>query len=265
MGDCVIVEGGTELGRDHFPWAAQDELNVGDNYLYKFGIDLARACKWFYRVKRWHVVAVCSALRIPTSGSPSDATWSFSFDFQFNVFFEDPETFEALGHKTANDVRESDLVANSYVDSLNFTTETTQSDFNHIDDDPEATNIGHYVTNFTSANAGGRSKSCSFYFVPWFMRWNGGAFWLPFTCNISDPDFSVTTSFQASASATGSLSVDGVTTPWWARQFHTTAPYDEFTGYSVTMTPKEYWPYATTAGLPVYDTTTGAELRDPFS
>lgn len=39
----------------------------------------------------------------------------------------------------------------------------------------------------------------------------------------------------------------------------------------IAITPAEYWPYATSPtaenpdGLPVYDTSTGAQLRDPFS
>jgi hypothetical protein len=31
------------------------------------------------------------------------------------------------------------------------------------------------------------------------------------------------------------------------------------------LTAAEYWPYANSLGLPVYDTATGAQLVDPFS
>lgn len=33
----------------------------------------------------------------------------------------------------------------------------------------------------------------------------------------------------------------------------------------LTMSPTQWWPYRTSGGLPVYDTTTGAQIRDPFS
>lgn len=35
--------------------------------------------------------------------------------------------------------------------------------------------------------------------------------------------------------------------------------------YSYHAAPIEYWPYATTSGDPVYDTSTGAQINDPLS
>lgn len=35
--------------------------------------------------------------------------------------------------------------------------------------------------------------------------------------------------------------------------------------FNFTLSPKEFWPYKNSQGQPIYDTTTGAQLNDPFS
>jgi len=43
----------------------------------------------------------------------------------------------------------------------------------------------------------------------------------------------------------------------------TSFPPTSFTFTSFDLSPAEYWPYANSGGLPIWDTITGAQLRDP--
>jgi hypothetical protein len=68
----------------------------------------------------------------------------------------------------------------------------------------------------------------------------------------------------------GSMSILGHTIPLYltnttAHQIDLTSQLASNYACTMTLTPKEYWPYSTSTGQPVYDTVTGAQLNDPFN
>jgi hypothetical protein len=91
-----------------------------------------------------------------------------------------------------------------------------------------------------------------------------------FRSNLHGPFFfdSLLTSHQKTSlsdPSVGSLTIMGVNLPLYF--FDTTlSPHYTASGISASFTldPLEYWPFANRLGQPVFDTSTGAQINDPF-
>ena len=104
MGTRVAIIGGSQAGRDHFPYAIADlgAAAKGQGTSRPFALALDQMMKWYYRVSRWKVEIEGSYRSIVVSPA-STTTHSFYLDFDW-AFTRDvstdpedgfvPETFE---------------------------------------------------------------------------------------------------------------------------------------------------------------------------
>ncbi len=188
-------------------------------------LTLAQFAWMFYRVKKWRVHG--SATRTPPfPGSPQ----SYSWDWQAMIGdgAGDPE-----GIDPSILTRESDLVLSPTINS------------NDNMGDPDGGNVGIQLFDSVGFDSTIRCRI--------FASLFSGA--------IGEFISTVEPGTPTATPIVGKIVIQGVDA---TLIFYRGISSSTFSG-TFTIEPSEYWPYATKAGDPVYDTSTGAQLADPFS
>lgn len=216
--------------RDHFPFPVYDAtfddlLGVGDGEYAPVLMTPAQALFFFFVCKNWRYTS-------------SEINW------QGGTYTYSPLTFDT----TRTQARESDLVVNSFLDQ-----------------------------NTVIQQAGGNLAYA--YFLPFIAIdpsavWSSGiypvfevGFWEKDSDDVlPNPEFDarvLTTYDRGRAGVTGgTLSIVNALGTINLGLYKKSP--DDFAA-DIVMECIEYWPYATKSGDPVYDTATGARLRDPLS
>lgn len=235
MGDRVAIIGGKTTGRDHFPFPVEtiDDSDVGpqpDN-VYPYGFNVDNACLAYYRVKKWQI-DVNLTRTVPDPPNPDIVE-----PIVGTYYAEAGATIDNGTVITDGYDRESDLVVPRVTASSD---NATTSNFRMFATDDEFSNpIGKRIV--------------------WAGTLGEGPIYPMFYIDADSPG-------GPSTLTDPSTGHGGSVLNWLGNSF---TLYSADTGYAGTIDvyPVEYWPYATKppASLPVYDTSTGAQLRDPLS
>lgn len=241
MSDRVAIIGGSTSGRDHFPFAITDSGSSLPIQTFPFGLSLADFASLFYKVKTWRTEITVSW----TGVGPIGYTGGVTVVWRPIVF---PQFPSELG--PYEPTRESDLVLPRGLDwswdhdegyssdgPVIISADFTGDDFSGYAIEVDYNNNAHFfddlfwpqvVISVFSAD-GNRANT-----------WEAAL-----TRHVGDFTFLGTETVPLNAAAlSGGLGI---------------------TDCEVIMTVEDYWPYATTTGEPVYDTSTGEILRSPFS
>lgn len=226
MADRVAIIGGSTVGRDHFPFPVPD-LTGGSSYI--IALSLADIATAFFKVRKWRV-----------HGSLTSASGTANFDWIATI---GDDVSADVGSQASTITTESKLVLSPFLDS--------GDDIDGVDG--SLYEIGMFTF---FADVAARYSSGSFYPAFFARVYSGTAIG---TVLDTRPTF---VSSPVASSVVAKVIINGhdyVFTMYVGSAF--------IGGVSGTFTiePSEYWPYATKAGLPVYNTSTGAQLRDPFS
>jgi hypothetical protein len=272
--------GSQVVGRDHFPFPIQDigtetsglYNDVGDGRFYPAVVALAEACQWCYLIKKWRF----------------DLTFDYSVGYAVAFDYQHKWTPHGENDVPEDNIlptRESDLVlprwgsgepGNTLLELGFDNSLSIGTDVNDFD----LTNISHSVSN--DDHSGELLIQLAFghdVFGSRFASWKDGLVPKVYiilnttenaaTTGYLETEFFSTTTFPNSVGAmtAGTISAPIKTTPTSVVVPH----YRELSNVQVSITPVEYWPYATKPsddhpdGEDVYDTATGAQLRDPLS
>ncbi len=283
MADRVAIIGGNTAGRDHFPFPIKDigsetggfYTDVGDGRFHPAVIGLSEAAQWCYLVKKWHFELTCDYSVGYGDGSLAGSA-ALSFDY---VHKWTPHEENDVPGDNVLPTRESDLVLPRWgalgpngVITLRF------NNFVNLADAPgdfDITNVSSSVSNddgsgedllllsFTHEVFGSRFSSWASGLAPSVLV-NLATTERTVTSGYLETDYFSSTVFSEDAGTftIGSISVPLKEDGAGAIPF---LHYRELTNVFVSITPLEFWPYATKAGAPVYDTSTGEQLADPFS
>lgn len=252
-GSRVAIIGGSTAGRDHFPFAVPDidAPTVAAWGFWPQAISLDEAMEWFWRIKTWRLTGEfsCDVHIDDGEGNIEDGTITVELTAGGNhILTSSPATREAD--------RVIELGASGGETNEEGITTVPSGD---------TPIIAFNEASILRVGAG-----------EW-MYYSGGQFYPGMWVSLgvamegyivaSDNGYTVsiplggvrTTASDVSISVNGHSLYLGVS--------------DDSSGLvtvsningSFALDPLEYWPYATKAGLPVYDTATGAQLNDPLS
>jgi hypothetical protein len=258
MSDRVAIIGGSTVGRDHFPY-----INIAEDFTsswgplteYPFRVDLDHAMRWFYLVRKWQLVMDIT-YQIVTSGTydAGGHTANLTVTLEPNVYDAD--------FNSRQPVREADLVSDRRIGYF----------FNFImpaDDPSSGAGVSGYSNSFPP-ELGLEFALALFFGVP---KYSAGdfVFRFDFAFNWSNVGF-ISYAELTEEGPLASFFVDdqevGLSI---ANEVVGLGTEYNVTAFSASLLPSEFWPYATKPsvdhpdGLPVYDTATGARLRDPLS
>ncbi len=230
MADRVAIIGGKTSGWDHFPFPVPEVGGVGGlGTVYPFDagtISIAEWCLAYYRVKQWQIDV--DITRSVSMTPPYHSVGTFYANAGELVFTSGAPTSDPF-------TRESDLVvprgitATDGITTSNFAMFCSQDEYDRgtLASLPEG-RIARLVGEFSAM--------------------------LVIECEVSGGPSTVVDPTHHAAAILHFLGQD----------YQLYSNDADWSG-DITISPSEYWPYATKAGLPVYDTSTGAQLRDPFS
>lgn len=270
MSERVAIIGGSTAGRDHFPFPVLENVEATD---HPIGLDVNRACLWFYIVKRWSFEMTFLYRVINNDPSPDTV-----HEGAGHVFFEfEPYVMREEGAPLP--VREADLVLPRFSTRLVFALRSDGTLTVPLESG-EAVPFAIFNQSGSASYNDGSGEDFLFgelYFDMSFLHWptsggfEDGTINPLFVLNIdsSAGDNRMTTS---AAGGTPSTQVRLDSTRSNLIELDLLGPDDlGGTQYAVHfediiyINPVSYWPYATKAGLPVYNTGTGAIINDPFS
>ncbi len=232
----VAIVCGTVSGKDHFPFIIQsvpaEEVGMGTIFPLAFSIE--EVCLMFYRVKRFSIAV---DLEYTDPDDPDNPDYPIIIA---NTFFADAGGI--LG-SVSGYTSESDLVFPRYTIAGD---NTTTSNF-QICSTPYEYSNGVVEGNTSTPAIRQRVVEHAGLLYPSFVIESDVSDG-PGTAN---PDFTDSGAFLKLPF----ISPSDLAIP------------SGRPGYSghITVDAVEYWPYATKAGLAVYNTSTGAQLRDPLS
>jgi hypothetical protein len=261
VSDRVAIIGGKTPGRDHFPHpATAPSTTIAAGYPYlQPRVSLAQMCKLFYRVKRWSITWTASGVVHGTiSMQVQDYVWR-------NSTGVDP----ANPSQAVLATRESDLIVGNTARRINLWFENRPTGYAPFSTPPIASDVSGHVSGYGSGGWPHGLTQHSLEVSYANPRYVGGPAPFAFGLNagglLSGPSYSiqysVDTTGMASPVSVGGVTVDGIAVATLYRAGSKT----DLGSMQVAIAIAEYWPYATKAGLPVYDTATGAQLRDPLS
>jgi hypothetical protein len=247
----VAFIAGSTSGRDHFPQPAIDGGFLGtdvypDEY-YPLGLSLTQAMKWTWLVKQWSM------------------TGTVTFD-----------ATNLLDSSVTNFTATYDVVLNPYdnVFSFNISTESSLVNLFGIvvqsgTADVDPANAGFFENGLGMLD----SSYPSFVFhddllhpeIDYSAQIDG-----QLADPMSDTFFSLIISTRKTVGtgdfAAGGIVIDGHALPVYYDLSNTNnCTLSNVQFEPIIVAPSEYWPYATKAGDPVYDTSTGAQIADPLS
>jgi hypothetical protein len=276
MGDRVAFIGGSISGRDHFPFPIKDaSVASGFEKFYPISVGISNISKWFWRVKQWRIDGSITFSGVGLHAT-QNVTWSFSSllvssraDYRevFLVGLGDPGNDDDY-----TSVIDTSLVSPSQLQTFtvggsDFFTFTLDSGLFEIiawqyddDDNPLPKALwdgGNFKpTLFVRLNFSG-----SYYHItPGTDAGNAVVHW------------NTDNAGSGTAGSDQTLPVDGVSAPLKTKYDALNSNFRiDFVSHNLHVTPADFFPYATKpsddfpAGEDVYDTATGAQLRDPLS
>lgn len=225
MSDRVAIIGGETEGWDHFPFAVTED-NESDLTKEGFSGDLNRMSRLFWVVKKWRVTAY---LELLTDGGSDILDIEADFDVTDALIYSDDYQI----------TREADLV------------------------------LGQSL--IWSASDGDNSLIVTF--NPNFLtKQEGDNFFFPVIIHAFNESNETTLQNTGRDLEEGGPVPDTSTDPDTSVNFGGCENFAYYylagrtlSALQLSMAPIEYWPYATKAGLPVYDTSDGSVLNDPLS
>lgn len=264
MSDRVATIGGSTAGRDHFPYTASPNIadigspSTGDYTQYPLGVDLSKACKWFYLVKWW-------ALSIAVDYSIYDNDGNFVGSSSGTLYVEVSLPVNENGTFTAPS-REAELIyppANPW--GIRIGGGTIQ------DNGSAATRAFNWAFSSDITHVSGQFAGGALLFLFYLSRspvWDGSVFRFFSKINAvaGDLDYSKFFSDGSSGSSAGDTTVDGEIYPV-NKEGAGTAGYGTLyilDAITASFNPVEWWPYKNNNGDPVYDTSDGSVLNDPL-
>lgn len=231
---------------------------VGPDTDYFAGVDYETIVKWYYRVKKWRLTIPYTS---SASANGSDSSCSSAISGP-----DDPETSQS-----ASLVTEANLVCISPQGGALLTPESDSD----TDSGPNS---------FCNTSVGYGFTSDAFSFLS-FIRKSGGLYYPEIFLNVS---LSASADFNDVDGAgedirtilTRNVGGDPISIDWtidgqnfsrngnlFTSSFNTgggtTSATCDFG--TIDLTPIEYWPYNPGSGGPIWDASTGSQLRDPFS
>jgi hypothetical protein len=283
MSDRVAIIGGSEVGRDHFPFPVKNRTalslpaNVfGTGAYYPLIFDEDTMCSHFYRVKKWHFSLQLSARLANGYIDPAHHENGFTFDsgavyvdFDFELKIDDPTTNYVP-------TRESDLViSRDPGEDLYFEVLIGANDISSVTDDSDHFSISNViVNNYVFDDGSGEALfGCVFNFgfnYGQAMVWNAGHTCL-FSFAIGGDDgedcgtyylipgfetMNVGDKGQAYLGTQPTL-IRGAVQDEHHRRHLDTVDLQVFAA--------EYWPYAARDNSPIYNIYDGSQLQDPLS
>lgn len=279
MSDRVAYFVGNTSGRDHLPWPTISAAQLSDlGYLRTTGVTLATIMAMAWRVKKWNVAASSANVSGTVTSNPGALTETVSSTFAIPTF--NVEVFSGASPATrerqlVSTFRISENIGFRNLQSAGFkgsvsqnVTETTTYDNNSAIPDHETVTVqsGLSVNGLLFGNQDDFE----------YVMFDGSLFYPRIELAGRLNGFFSTVIFGVVADGTnGSLTVNiGLGTVTFPLKIQMTqirgahgALSSTTTGGSIalTMTAVEFWPYANSEGLPVYDSGTGAQINDPFS
>lgn len=268
---------GNTKDRDHAHYFIYNNLISGGDNVNPFTLDNVMSLLW--RVKTFHVVA--SALSVSgTVTRTSDMTvWSFgptAYPFTLPNFFlkrksghtpsNDPTTFVLTtdeqhlfdGFYTHGG---TDYTINAPTHDRGFYTDPYDGDFVYISTNEDPTSVPHGTIRWDATlkelwTVG--VLPLNFTATPWVSLINDG----------SGRGVTVTASVGGSDGGSSSFVMNGCSLTSELRgggspDIGYTVDTLDFTG-AIDCTASEYFPFNDSTGMPIYDTSTGALLNDPF-
>lgn len=275
----VAIIGGTTPGRDHFPFPVTDSDgdafgHFGNHTVYPLDFELSDAMYLWARVKRWHFeVTVYYQIVTGTDDGMGGETWDFGPTQNAGCSFKFRLPLDHFPSAPTPPTMESDLVLTPelvYAMELNLGGTFTDSVFD--------------VTDYSDFNTDVSGVPFAFRltFVPypvWHPDTGKFTFYIECVCGSNDQTASTSklpddSDYPALLNEDfcilNSAGVDFGDFTFGARATENIAEAErsgeiKFVDMQLTIQAQEFWPYATRAGDPVYNTTTGAQIRDPLS
>lgn len=256
--DRVAIIGGSTSGRDHFPWPVPDGAFIATAtypaQYFPLSLSLVDAMKWVWKVKKWKLAG---AITFDVTRASDSTTATYTVTYDLNVYGFDSHDFLPLD-------RESKLVILYGV--FVFDGDTTFSGGFAGAPTPEFFDNGMGILNSDYPSM--VSNEDLFYpQIDFVAQIDGnpdppeaGTF---FRVRLTTRNVDVDILDDPSTIEEG-ISIDGHPLPLFCSVNTDNATVSNVQS-TLTLAPIEFWPYATKGGLPVYDTATGAQLRDPFS
>jgi hypothetical protein len=249
MPDRVAFIGGSTWGRDHFPFPTY-QITPSET-VYPIGISFEAAMSWIWRVKTWKIEG--------TIGFTVDGTYGFLANI-YNTNRSSSVRANPLGGAGIPITSESGLVCQPIITGF----EPFDYDINNPIPDTIEPTFEYFVVNLFQE-----------FLLPLGYHESAGPyhFWPSINVDFRLGGDSGGEGFQidgGTAHPTGEIvtgtpfTIDG----WEVSPIKclvSGAVDAESVAISLAMTPIEFWPYATKSGLPVYNTATGEQLRDPLS
>lgn len=254
MGDRVAIIGGHTPGRDHFPWPVENMPSSGayPSQYFPLSLSLTDAMRWVWRVKEWNLTGT---LHFDVTFGGETRTYNVVQNLILRPYLVDPP-FDIS--------RESQLVLLYGVAAF--------SGYQQITGGFEDGSVEFFENGIGLLDSSYPS-----------MRYDGGGLYpevdfvsrIDGNTNLVDPDSSFSIKFtlrnpDEDAIGDSLVLANGIELDGNVLDLHYqigdvgTAVVSNVSG-SQTLAAAEYWPYATKSGAPVYDTATGAQLRDPLS
>lgn len=255
-----------------FPFCIESSTDVGFGTDYPIGVDYETIFKWYWRVKEWSI-SLNSSTQSASASSGSASASSSSVTPITGVL----QATRPSGLTTV----ETQLVCGQNYFVL-------QSPVSNEDYDPQSSDDDDYfyaAESFTSAfindailfdSFGDRIRTNSGLYYPLFLidfSIEASGFWsrTPKNGDPGNSGYEVKGFNEGSGSGTIDLTVDGETTSFRCVQSSDSqtdtggTASSSLTGVTISLTPTAYWPYNPGSGGDIWDSSTGAQLRDPFS
>jgi hypothetical protein len=252
----VDFAGGTTLGRDHFPWEVPNGPSAGvypDNY-YPLILSLDDALKWTWLVKKWQFSGQIE-FDITRNSDSSTGHFVATYDFTISQYGGAGDTELIVENQT--------VVLHGAV-TFGIDSSSITNGFPGTPD-PIFFENGMGILDVTYPS----------------IVWKGADQLRPEIDHTSiiegNPDPSPSGNFffiqlstvKNKAGSDGSPISNGFLIDGHAINLYYWLDTDSCSFSNITSTlslaPLEYWPYANSNGDPVYNTSTGAQLVDPFS
>lgn len=263
MSDRVVTIGGAQIHRDHFPWPyiAYDVPGAtGVDTVYPSVLDLFGASYWFHIVRAWHFTAGIAWRTRPTTMDPwADFTGTVSLDIE-------PKITGDMGLTWTAPTRETDLLYLRSGPTLSW----HDIGAGYVPVFDEQVTISNYSSSGFSSDFALSVALLLDNFQPF---WVTGSFTFAFRANI-DIDGAVSTTIRDGTytDGFGEIDVDGFNAgedPWrvviWGAPVNDSTDLFQRRSISASLKGQVFWPYKTSMGDPVYDTSTGDIINDPFS
>lgn len=281
MSERIAYLVGNTLHRDHAQWptllrAELDAVRLihypGEtlDQWYNFNATLAQIMALAWRVRKWKITGGFSAL-VHSSGISGSAEGSLSLTLSEDCFLDNPDDFEGAAELILiNQAFPTGLINTGFQLDDNF-----DADFSTVSEgSPDAGN-GPILIKANLFNPDVVYKHMIFdpatgLFSPYFHFESANFFT---GAGGSVIIAGVTTSPGGGGEAAGNLTVDPLITAAFEVPLFMPEPHynpggfstDSWTGSNTfLMQAVKFWPYKNSAGLPVYDQDTGAQLNDPF-